>query len=51
MSLPLPRADARQIGQRQIGQRQHDDEREAMVAQAREKNAQAFAPYGAQFFL
>jgi hypothetical protein len=38
----------RQIGQHQIGQPQHDDDREAMVAQAREKNAQAFAPWTKQ---
>jgi hypothetical protein len=32
----------RQVGQHQIGPPQNDDDREAVVAQAREKNAQAF---------
>ena len=34
--------------QRAIGQRQRDDDREAVIAQAREKNAQAFAPWTKQ---
>jgi hypothetical protein len=42
-----PPADAesrRTIGQRQIGQRQRDEDRDVIIAQAQEKNAQAFAP-------
>jgi DNA-binding NarL/FixJ family response regulator len=34
--------------QRAIGQRQRDENREAVIAQAREKNAQAFAPWTKQ---
>jgi DNA-binding NarL/FixJ family response regulator len=34
--------------QRAIGQRQRDEDREAVIAQAREKNAQAFAPWTKQ---
>jgi hypothetical protein len=34
--------------QRAIGQRQRDEDREAVVAQARERNAQAFAPWSKQ---
>jgi|RhiMetdeSRZDD1v2_1073273.scaffolds.fasta_scaffold945300_2 DNA-binding NarL/FixJ family response regulator len=46
-----PPADAesrRTIGQRQIGQRQRDEDRDVIIAQAREKNAQAFAPWTKQ---
>jgi hypothetical protein len=41
---PADTESRRTIGQRQIGQRQRDEDRDVIIAQAREKNAQAFAP-------
>jgi hypothetical protein len=46
---PAAAAESRRtVGQRQIGQRQRDEDRDAVIAQAREKNAQAFAPWTKQ---
>jgi hypothetical protein len=38
----------RTIGQRQVGQRERDEGRDVIIAQAREKNANAFAPWTKQ---
>jgi hypothetical protein len=47
-NAPAAAESWRAVGQRQIGQRHRDEDRDAVIAQAREKNAQAFAPWTKQ---